>query len=249
MKIPLAILALVAVMLGAFYLFAPPPDPATMQPRTDLPWQITVNPDGSSRVFDLELGSATLADAMAKFGGLEGLAVFEPKDGPLALEGYFGNVQLGPLTAKVIIGLAASSAELEAIRATSIKREGSPTGDWKYILGDTPQQHAGRRVRVISYVPGTRSLDADFFRQRFGEPDAWLQENERAVSWFYPRIGLSVLIDDNAREVLEYLPPRDFVMPDGVERASPTGQPASAKKGMSPTENGSGDPVNSPGSS
>ena len=56
----------------------------------------------------------------------------------------------------------------------------------------------------------------DFFRSRFGEPAAWLQENDRAVSWFYPKLGLSVLIDDEAREVLEYQPPRDFVMPEGV---------------------------------
>ena len=216
MKIPLTILALVGVALAAFYLFAPAPDPADRQPRTDLPWQITVNPDGSSRVFDLDLGSATLADAMAKFGGLEGLAVFEPKDGPLALEGYFGNVLLGPLKAKVIVGLAADEAELNAIRARASNREGSPSGDWKYTLTDAPKLHLHRRLSVISYVPGTRGLDAAFFRQRFGAPAAWLRENEKAVSWFYPRLGLSVLIDDEAREVLEYLPPRDFVMPEGV---------------------------------
>ena len=45
---------------------------------------------------------------------------------------------------------------------------------------------------------------------------AWLRENETAVSWFYPAIGLSVLIDDEASEVLEYQPPRDFIMPPGV---------------------------------
>ena len=63
-------------------LSSPAPDPADLKPRTDLPWQVTANPDGSSRVFDLDLGSATLGDAMAKFGGLEGLALFEPADGP-----------------------------------------------------------------------------------------------------------------------------------------------------------------------
>lgn len=213
MKIPLTILALVAVMLAAFYVFAPAPDPADMQPRTDLPWQITVNPDGSSRVFDLDLGSATLADAMAKFGGLEGLALFEPKDGPLALEAYFGNVQLGPLIAKVIVGLDAPRDELDAIRGRATDRKGSPSGDWKYTLPDMPSDHAHRRLRGITYVPSTRSLDAAFFRQRFGEPAATLRESERAVSWFYPHLGLSVLIDDDAREVLEYRPPRDFSLP------------------------------------
>lgn len=217
MKIPLGILAVVAILLLAFMLFAPTPGPDALQPRTDLPWQITVDPNGSSRVFDIELGNATLADAMAKFGGLEGLAVFEPKDGEMVLEAYFGNVQFGPLKATVVAGLDADSVELERLRDSSSKREGSPSGDWKYPLSDAPSAHAARRLSVITYLPGTLNLDQEFFRSRFGEPVAWLQENDRAVSWFYPKLGLSVLIDDEAREVLEYQPPGDFVMPEGVK--------------------------------
>jgi hypothetical protein len=216
MKIPLAILAVVAVLLLLFQLFAPTPDPEAMRPRTDLPWQVSVLPDGSSRVFDLELGQATLADAVAKFGAVEGLALFEPASGPLALEAYFGDVLFGPLKAKIVVGLEAGPEELAAIRERSPSREGSPSGDWKYPLGDEVLQHADRRLTLITYVPGTRNLDTDFFRERFGEPAAWLAESEHAVTWYYPRYGLSVLIDDEAREVLEYQPPRDFVMPPAV---------------------------------
>ena len=216
MKIPLGILAIVAITLLAFQLFAPTPGPDALKPRTDLPWQVSVNPDGSSRVFDIELGSATLVDAMAKFGGLEGLAIFQPKDGPMVLEAYFGDVQFGPLKAKVIAGLEAGDRELDDMLGRAINREGTPSGDWKYPLNDTLNVHGDRRVTLITYLPGTRKLDAAFFRARFGEPAAWLQENETAVSWFYPKLGLSILIDDDAREVLEYQPPRDFVMPRGV---------------------------------
>ena len=216
MRIPLGILAVVALILVAFQLFAPTPGPDALKPRTDLPWQITVNTDGSSRVFDIELGSATLDDAMAKFGALEGLAVFEHRDGPMALEAYFGNVQFGPLKAKVIVGLQADARDLEELRHRADSREGTPSGDWKYPLADAPETHAGRRVTLVTYLPGTRGLDAGFFRQRFGEPAAWLQESETAVSWFYPDMGLSVLIDDDAGEVLEYQPPREFVIPPGV---------------------------------
>jgi hypothetical protein len=216
MKIPLTILAIVILILAAFQLFAPPPDPTALQPRTDLPWQITVRPDGSSRVFDLDLGHATLADAVTKFGAPEGLAVFEPKVGHLALEAYFGNVQFGPLKAKVLVALEAGEAELIALKQTALDRQGSPSGDWKYPLGDAVAQHAGRKLSVITYIPGTRSLDPDFFRERFGEPAATLRENEQAQSWFYPEKGLSILIDEEAREVLEYQPPRKFVLPAGV---------------------------------
>ena len=216
MNIPLAILALVALILLGFIVFGPAPDPDALQRRTDLPWQISLSPDGGSQVFGLALGSATLADAMAKFGGLEGLAVFEPTTGPMSLEAYFGNVQHGPLKAKVIVALEASDDELLAIRERSRRREGSPSGDWKYRLDDAPRNHATRRIRVLTYLPGTRGLDTEFFRARFGEPAATLQETGQAVSWFYPALGLSVLIDDNGGEVLEYQAPRDFVMPAGA---------------------------------
>ena len=216
MKIPLGILAIVALLLLLFQFLAPPPGPDAVKARTDLPWQMTSKPDGGSRVFDLDLGSATLGDAMAKFGGVENVAVFEPADGPLVLEAYFGNVQFGPLTAKVIVGLEASAEELAALRDHAAARQGSPTGDWKYALSDAPELHAARRLTVISYSPGTRPLDSAFFRERFGEPAAWLTENERAVSWFYPQLGLSIMIDEEAHEVLEYQPPRDFIMPPGV---------------------------------
>lgn len=216
MKTPLAILAAVAVLLGIYYLLAPEPDPEVLKPRSDLPWQAQPRPDGSLEVFDLVLGQATLGDAVAKFGGLEGLALFEPGNGPLALEAYFGDVQLGPLKAKVVVGLEAEQAELEAIRDTSAGREGSPTGDWKHRLTSGPEPYLGRRLAVIGFIPATRGLDRDFFRARFGEPAAWLQVNEDAVKWFYPRLGLAVLIDDKASEVLEFQPPRDFSMPGGV---------------------------------
>ncbi len=224
MKIPLGILAIVAVMLFAFLFLAPPPGPDALAPRSDLPWQITVNPDGGSRVFDLELGSATLGDAMDKFGRLEGLALFEPEAGPLVLEGYFGTVQLGPLRAKLIVGLEAKAEELAALREGAAKREGSPSGDWKYTVNEPPRRHADRRLSVITYIPGTRGLDAEFFRSRFGEPAAWLRESEQAVTWFYPELGLSVVIDDAAHEVLEYQPPRDFEMPDAATPNPARGQ-------------------------
>lgn len=225
MKIPLAILGIVMALLFAFQLLAPTPGPDVLQARTDLPWQITVRPDGGSRVFDLELGSATLQDAIEKFGGLEGLAVFETEAGDVSLEAYFGNVQFGPLKAKVITTLEASGENLRLLIGGDNSRQGSPSGDWKYPLSGDPAEHVERRLTGITYIPGTRHLDTEFLRERFGEPAATYRENEQAVSWFYPERGLSILIDDEAREVLEYRPPRDFVLP---KEASPTDKPHAA---------------------
>jgi hypothetical protein len=217
MKIPLSILAIVAVVLGLTYLFAPEPNPELIKARTDLPWQITVNPDGSSRVFDLELGSATLNDAQGKFGAAEGYAVFVRNQESSDLEAYFGDVHFGMLKAKVVVKLQASEEEKRAMIERAGTREASPTGDWKYKLSPAETTQLGeRRLTAISYVPGSRGLDQAFFLDRFGKPSATLTENEEAQSWFYPDKGVSILIDNKGREVLEYVPPRDFVMPSGV---------------------------------
>jgi hypothetical protein len=213
MKIPLGILGIVLVLLLAFHFLAPAPGPDVLQVRTDLPWQITVHADGTSRVLDLELGEATLADAIDKFGAVEGIAVFEEPDGERGLEAYFGNVQFGPLTAKVILTLGSDTDELERLVATATDRQGSRSGAWKYPLGSASEAHAQRLVRGITYIPGTRGLDADFLRDRFGHPSAERRESEEVVSWFYPERGLTIRIDDDAREVFEYQPPRDFVLP------------------------------------
>lgn len=223
MKIPLTILAIVLILLLAFHWLGPTPGPEVMQTRSDLPWQIEVRPDGTSRVFDLDLGHATLADAIAKFGGVEGLAVFEETDGDSSLEAYFGTVRFGPLKAKVIVTLSSNEAERRQLIARSQEREGSPSGDWKYPLSEGPAAHADRRVTGITYIPGTRDLDPAFIRQRFGEPAAVFRESEQAVRWFYPDRGLSILIDDEAREVFEYRAPRDFTMPKGARPSESAG--------------------------
>lgn len=217
MKIPLTILAVVLVLLAVFQLFGPTPGPEVMQTRTDLPWQIEVRPDGTSRVFDIDLGRATLADAIEKFGGVEGLAVFEQPNGESSLEAYFGTVRFGPLKAKVITTLGSNARERRDLIGRAREREGSPSGDWKYPLTEGPAAHADRQITGITYIPGTRNLDQAFLRQRFGEPLATLRENEQAVSWFYPDRGLSILVDDEAREVFEYQAPRDFKLPAGIQ--------------------------------
>lgn len=217
MKTPLTIIAIVALVLGASYLFAPPPNPELVKQRDDLPWQIGVTPDGGSRVLGIDLGSATLADASAKFGEIESYAVFERDQEHSDLEAYFGDVMFGPLKAKVVAKLHATEEERRQLMQQAKDREPSPSGDWKYTLRpNLGESLMDRRITAISYVPGTRGLDSDFFLQRFGKPTATLTENEKAVSWFYPDKGLSVLIDNEGREVLEYVAPRDFVMPEGV---------------------------------
>lgn len=214
MRIPLAVLALVVLLLGVFWLLRPAPDPDALRQRDDLPWQVQALPNGRSRVFGLELGGSTLSDAIDRFGPYEELVLFAGGEGHHSLEAWFGNVQFGPLKAKVAVSLEADPSELRALAERAVERKGSPTGDWKLFL--RPDDRRAQRERIlagITYIPAYTGLEADFFRQRLGEPAAWKTLEKGGVQWFYPSRGLSLLLNPKGKEVLEYVTPARFELP------------------------------------
>lgn len=215
-------IAVVLLLTGLVIFFVTPPadHEQTMQ-RTDLPWLVTVEPDGSSRVFDLHIGTSTLKEAIAKFGNPEAVALYIRESGKRDLETYFGTVSMGPLKAKIILNLLVDEKRLDAFEANAIKQEFSAEGHKKLLLDSEDKQSLGdARIAGITYIPTYKGLEADFFRERFGEPAAWKVEDEENVQWFYPDIGLTLLLSAEGREILQYRMPRDFVMPEGVESGS-----------------------------
>jgi hypothetical protein len=215
-------IAAVLLLTGLVIFFVKPPadEQQTMQ-RTDLPWQVTTEPDGSSRVFDLHIGTSTLKDAIAKFGNPEAVALYIREPGTRDLETYFGTVSMGPLKAKIILNLLVDEKRLDELEANAIKKEYSAEGHKKLLLDSEDKQSLGDvRIGGITYIPTYKGLEADFFRERFGEPAAWKVEDEEHVQWFYPDIGLTLLMSAEGREILQYRMPRDFVMPEGVESES-----------------------------
>lgn len=209
----------VSLLVGAllWWLMPDPREDVTRQ-RTDLPWQITTFDDGTSRVIDLHLGQDTLARAVQKLGPYEELALFQGKDGSYSLEAWFGDVQFGPLKAKVTVSLALGPARAEALAAQAVERKPSPTGDWKLLLPTAVNATLDDALVVgITYIPGYSRLDEAFFRERLGEPVAWQRVDEERVRWFYPDRGLSLLIDAGGKDVFEYVMPRTFVMPEDAQ--------------------------------
>lgn len=212
------------LLLAGLVIFfvTPPADHQQTAQRTDLPWQVTVEPDGSSRVFDLHIGTSTLKDAIAKFGNPEAVALYIRESGTRDLETYFGTVSMGPLKAKIILNLLVDGERLAAFEANAIKQEYSAEGHRKLLLNSEDKQSLGdARIAGITYIPTYKGLEADFFRERFGEPAAWKVEDEENVQWFYPDIGMTLLMSAKGREILQYRMPRDFVMPEEVKTGSP----------------------------
>jgi hypothetical protein len=179
----------------------------------NLPWQIEVFDDGSNKAFGLHLGQDSLKQAIDMFGTPEGLSLFspgpEPKD--LSLEAYFGNIQNGPLSAKLVLNLDTDQANLRAMAARVTDRKPGTSGAWQWLLGRQDQEAAARlTIKAMTYIPHYGQLDEDFFRLRFGEPMRKVQIDANSQRWLYPDKGLSILIDHKGKEVLQYQVPRDF---------------------------------------
>jgi len=222
MKRPVLIGAgLLLAVLGALWLVGPPPAERREPALEDLPWQVELPGDGSSRVLGLHLGEATLADAVARFGAPDGIALFQ-SDRRRSLEAYFGSVRLANLEGRVVASLAATPEELEGFAARAVGAERAASGANRLTLSAEDKAGvSGRRITVLGYLPRYQGLDAPFFRERLGEPATWLEDEGGAVQWLYPELGLSLMLTPSDGAVFEYVAPRDFTLPAGATLAEP----------------------------
>ncbi len=217
----LAVLALLAVVLVAFGLLAPPPPPGEGEDRGNLPWHVETDADGNPRVLGITLGRDRLAVLSQRFGPPEGVGLFRSERGD-SLEAYFPTIRTGRLEGRLVLKLEATPEETAAFASRAASAERTASGATRYTLGaDDKAALAARRVVGMSYLPKYKGLDAEFFRARLGEPAAWLQPDETTVLWFYPDRGLILTVSAKDGAVLEYVPPRDFVLPAEAERVGP----------------------------
>lgn len=214
---------LLAAVLGGLWLVSPPPPPSELEGEvlSDLPWQVGLPGDGSSRVLGLDLGEARLADAVARYGPPDGAGLFLGERGR-SLEAYFSTVRLAGLEGRLVLRLAATPEELERAATRAVAAERLASGATRFTLSPEDKGAlSGRPITGISYLPKYKGLEAAFFRERLGEPVAWREIDERRVQWLYPELGLTLLISSEDGAVFEYVPPRDFILPADVTLAEP----------------------------
>ncbi|RLJ65263.1 hypothetical protein [Sulfurisoma sediminicola] len=221
MKTALAILAATTVLVLLLILAAPDrPAPAA----ADLPWQIEVQPDGTSRVFGLTLGRGTLADARARFGPEPQVAIVTAPGEAGSLEAYFETVSLGFFTGKMVVTLEVAQDAVERMRTRAAKTEHMESITRKATLAAADREFADRApIRAIAFVPSAHLEEATIL-ERFGQPAERLRDGEHVEHFLYPAKGLDVILDRKGKEVLQYVAPRDFARlrePLTAPRANP----------------------------
>jgi hypothetical protein len=176
----------------------------------DLPWQVEHTPTGSTRVFGIILGQTSLDEASRHFNKVPEIAVFLGAQGPESIEAYFGKTRVGVFDAKVVLSLAASSEILAKVAETAGEPEPMPSGSWKRPVSEQSLEAVIQLpVKNITYVPSVQ-YEPDIVLRRFGEPSDKLQHNEHSEYWFYPELGLVILLDTEGKEILQYVAPDRF---------------------------------------
>lgn len=198
--------SLLALFVG-WFVFPRAPEP---QPHL-LPWNIVTLPDGTSRVFGLHLGEDTLAAAEQAFRETTELTLFVAPDGHMAAEAYFDELDLGGLRAKMVVEAALGQVELAAMYERGLRISTLGDGSRKVTLA--PEDAIRVRhstIASLTYLP-KMDLDEALVVQRFGTPAQKTSEADGAVAhWLYPSQGLDVVVSQQGKEVLQYVPPRDF---------------------------------------
>ncbi|MEJ2059042.1 MAG: hypothetical protein P8Y64_00940 [Gammaproteobacteria bacterium] len=209
MKKWLLILVLLLVPVAALvgYIVLEKPQPRTI---TNLPWQISVFPDGTSQVFGIHLGVTTLDDMARDLKSVPDVGLFRSPDGHTTLEAYFGKQRLGIFEARLIAVLAASPVQLDEMMRGAAKKEPMPSGSYQFTLAESDLKSVyALPVSELSYVPSAQ-YTPDIVSERFGVPEEKIPFNDHQQWWLYPKRGLALMLDTQGKSELHYVRPADF---------------------------------------
>ena len=200
-------LALLIVILAAACLMIFNGDKqGSNEPVTGLPWQIDILPDGDTRVFGITPGRTTLGEAIELLGNDLDLAIIAAPHEAGALEAYYSQYSAGPITGKLILVLDIAPDMLAATRERSYQDGG--TRRYHLHPDDLPIAYRAP-VRIITFLPSF-NLDEEIVQARFGTPAEIIQTHTEQQHLLYPDRGLDLILNEDGKEVLQYLPPGEF---------------------------------------
>lgn len=212
MKFALALIAFILVALAVPFFIPLGSQPEGVDPESNLPWQIESDNQGGSTVFGLKPGVSTLGEVRQKLGGEIEVAIIAEPEELGSLEGYYNQVPLGFVLAKVIVTVDASKETITAMRERALKAKHMESTTRRITLHpDDLAAAENMPVRAISVIP-TVNLDEATVIQRFGQPNERLAISEKRVHLLYPNKGLDILVDADGKELLQYVAPRHFAL-------------------------------------
>lgn len=212
MKFALSVVLLILALIALPFLIPGAGKQQGGDPERGLPWQIELDAQGGSRVFGLQPGTSTLGQVRERFGADVEVAIIATPDEVGSLEAYYNQVPLGFVLAKVIVTVDASPDAIAAMRERALKAQYMESSTRKIRLHpDDLAAAEALPIRALSVIPSV-NLDEAAVIQRFGEPGERLRISDKRVHLLYPAKGLDVILDQDGKELLQYVAPRNFAL-------------------------------------
>lgn len=219
MKNPLMILAVIGLLLAAYVVMN---FDAERPPRQveGLPWQVESFSDGTAKVFGVTLGQSNLDEAVHALGPDYEMAVVVTPDESGSLEVYYHRYTAGLFTGKLVVVAEQDADLIDEFKARAVKTKPIQTGARLLTLHPDDVQRAYQmRVASITFVPSI-NLDEAIAVERFGTPADIIPVGDTVRHLLYPDQGVDVLINTDGKEVMQYVPPRDFNLLEAPLRQS-----------------------------
>ena len=175
------------------------------------PWQVEVLPDGTTRVFQLQLGNTTLAEAEQLFQDEAEMTLFDPRDQKPVIEAYFNDLFIGGLKAKMVVSFDLHDEDIEAIYNRGVRISTLGSGTRKVTLdADDIARIRNEKIIALTYLPSI-NLEAALIQKRFGKADEKITDPvSGAVHWLYADRGVDVVLSEEQKEVVQYVLPANF---------------------------------------
>jgi len=202
-------LGLSAFIAMAYFALMPSASPPTHP--TSLPWEITRLPSGGTEVFGIQPGITRIDEALQILGEDHDLAVIIDKEDRAGLEVYFSHFKSGPLAGKLILSARIDNDSLETMAAGAIKSSYMASGSRKFQLNSRDLKRAQQLIlEGISFIPAA-TLSKEIVERRFGL-EYTLVQTEDSHYFLYPALGLSIALNKETKEVLQYVHPEQFAL-------------------------------------
>ncbi len=198
------ILAAAVAIFAVIYLFT---RNMSMPSNQAMPWQSYVNDRGNTTVFNLEMNTSDLTDAMRLFGSEVEASLFESEGRDSELEVFFSSTKVGGISAKVVLNLILDQKHSDILRRNIEESVVLPSGVEKTnfnIAGESAMFDL--KIKSLTFIPAA-DLPNDVIEDLFGKADR-IDLKEPGVSyWHYPQKGLRIIVDDEHKDVLEFYNP------------------------------------------
>ena len=197
----------ILVILAVAIMF---PAGKNKQTPPTLPWDITIDSNGNTKVFNLTLNQNTLSDAQKEFSKEAKISMFVSPQGGYTVEAYFERLYISGIRADLILTLDITQKVAAQMfeRGRRLSQLGS--GEKKITLDQADHGSVVEAViSHITYLPAA-NLDAELIQHRFGKPDKRHTEPSGIIHWLYPDKGLDVALNPEGKEMLQYTSPAHF---------------------------------------